>query len=78
VVGHWGILSDLQFTLCVWSAWSQVVKFCPCISEQAFVLRDDLRVLQGKDGKMYEDDAMIVGRTMAYVVSHKTFVKGTK
>jgi hypothetical protein len=55
-----------------------VVKFCPCISEQAFVLRDDLRVLQGKGGKMYEDDAMIVGRTMAYVVSHKTFVKGTK
>jgi hypothetical protein len=45
---------------------------------QGYELREDLRMLPSRDGKMREDDVMIMGKTNAWIGSHKTHVKGAK
>lgn len=46
---------------------------------QDYQLREDLRTkLVGRDGKMHEVDAVIVGHKKGIVASHKLFAKGAK
>ena len=45
---------------------------------QGYELREDMRLQLASSGKIREDDVVIVGKTKAWIGSHKTYAKGAK
>jgi len=45
---------------------------------EGYELKEDLRLQLASDGKVREDDVVIVGKSKAWIGSHKTYAKGAK